>query len=449
MDSIVTIDGIIRVENPPERLLSTVARTLKLPNQSYQQAIKRSPKARFFLSPDINYYEYDKQSHTLTLPRGVLHRVQNYFTRTGEPVTYRDLRSYCPVTFKSSIKLRPYQRGVLGHTDGRLYGTLRLDTGFGKSILALRLAELLQQRTLIVVPKLDLLTQFEYECNKYFDFTCGSIRGKRIDIQPITIATVQTLRKRIDDGLIPADAFGCTIYDECHLMVPSKSRAVVNYFRSAYRYGFTATLRRSDGQGGALNWIFGDKLVDKDVPRDVPDVEIVPHDTHIIMDEYYEIINDQVANSVRNDLICGVVKCKIQEGRKILILTKRVDHGEELHRRLASDRVFRINANDPIKKRKELLRKLKDEPECFDVVIGSTGIAAVGLDIPALDTLVIACDMKSDVLVHQAGGRILRLLDGKASALIVDIWDTKNPILKRQGKLRQNYYKDQGWEILQ
>jgi superfamily II DNA or RNA helicase len=73
---------------------------------------------------------------------------------------------------------------------------------------------------------------------------------------------------------------------------------------------------------------------------------------------------------------------------------------------------------------------------------------STGTDIPALDTLIFAGDLRSDVLQEQSAGRILRLFRDKQHPKIIDFVDNKTGILNHQGKARIRWYKKQGWEII-
>ena len=92
-----------------------------------------------------------------------------------------------------------------------------------------------------------------------------------------------------------------------------------------------------------------------------------------------------------------------------------------------------------------MLKEFKNETKHFDAIVGTTSLLSVGLDIPALDTLIIACDMRSGILTRQSAGRILRLFGEKKEAEILDIKDGWNGILSAQYYKRYKTYKKMGW----
>ena len=233
--------------------------SLSLENQSYWQAVKRNPRAKYFLSPYVNYYEETKDGD-LIVGRGVEERVRDYAKRTGIPLTVTDQTVAPRATFKSTIKLRDYQQGIPDALAKSKGGIVKLGTGFGKTYIALRLAELLQVKTLIIVPKLDLLKQFTDAYEQHFGEKPGIIQGNKFEIKSCTITTSQTLARRISADLLTGSEFGCVIADECHLFVPEKTRKCVDHFRARYRFGLSATPERTDGHGEAIKFIFGDIL---------------------------------------------------------------------------------------------------------------------------------------------------------------------------------------------
>lgn len=84
------------------------------------------------------------------------------------------------------------------------------------------------------------------------------------------------------------------------------------------------------------------------------------------------------------------------------------------------------------------------ESETKSLIIGTFTLAHEGLDIPALDTLILATP-KSDIV--QAVGRILRETPGKTNhPLVMDVVDRWGPFQGQYYK-RQKYYKSTGFTI--
>ena len=444
------ISGNLHLTNVPKELAATLKKKIRLKNPTYYQAIKRNPRAKYTLSPYINYYEERRHGNTseLVVPRGLYQSLRHYLEQEGFETHTIDERVCREVDIRDTIELRDYQRGVPDRIARHAHGIVRADTGFGKSIIAIRTAALLGQRTLIIVPKLDLLNQFAYDIEQYTGEAAGIIQGKQLDIRNITVATYQTIAKRLREGRLTGKEFGCTMVDECHQFTTPRARETIGLISSRFLYGFTATARRTDGQGHALRWIFGPILIDKKLPRRTPEVEIVPFTGRIPVTEYADMIQLQVENEERNALIVSLAQREIQKGRKLLILTKRVNHYEKLQEQLASPYTFAIRSSGKKEERGALLRGFKDGSQEFNCLLGTYSLLSTGVDIPSLDTLILAGDLKSNVLQEQSVGRILRLFDGKPTPKIIDIHDQGNGILRNQGRLRQRFYEEQEWKVL-
>ena len=77
------------------------------------------------------------------------------------------------------------------------------------------------------------------------------------------------------------------------------------------------------------------------------------------------------------------------------------------------------------------------------VILGTYQMAEEGLDIPDLDTIVLATP-RSDV--EQSVGRILRNVTGKKGPVVVDIVDP-NPMLLRMAEKRSRQYRNLNFTV--
>jgi superfamily II DNA or RNA helicase len=80
--------------------------------------------------------------------------------------------------------------------------------------------------------------------------------------------------------------------------------------------------------------------------------------------------------------------------------------------------------------------------ETRQIIVGTYSLAHEGLDIPALDTIILATP-KSNIV--QAVGRILRETTGKQHhPLVIDVVDRWGPI-QYQYRKRERYYTETGF----
>jgi superfamily II DNA or RNA helicase len=81
--------------------------------------------------------------------------------------------------------------------------------------------------------------------------------------------------------------------------------------------------------------------------------------------------------------------------------------------------------------------------EAKDVILGTFKLASVGMDIPSLNTLLLASPRKE---IEQSVGRILRK-DHEVHPLIIDIIDNHN-VFKSQARERKKFYKTYGYTVV-
>jgi len=432
------------------KALSTLENPLwhKLMRMGKTRAVYGCPK-------EFRYWAESKDRTKLALGRGMLEEFCLYMKRDYEIVdetAFPKLKT--PLT--SSIVLRPYQEGIPEQALARSNGIIRLGTGFGKTIIGLKIAELLQARTLIIVPRLKIQEQFCEDIKKYFGCTAAAGGEEILDeSRGLVVITLQLLSRIV--ARTPRDelktAFGLVLVDECHTTVPEKSRKVIQSFAPHYLYGLTATPRRTDGQGKALEFIYGPVRCSADLPRDKPSVEICHITEKIRMGEYAEIIKAQTESVERNRIIAERILADAHEQRTVVVFTKRVEHGRllyaELERRqgeqFREDCLLFADAHSFVRDLSDY--RARTSRDCPRVLIGTFSLLSTGIDLPSLDTMVIAGDLKSDVLQEQSVGRILRLFEGKQSPKIIDFVDLGNPILKAQGRTRLKFYAAQEWDV--
>ena len=447
----IKVSHVVEITHLTDDQYRVITKGLSLLNPAYQ-AMKRqgNMRALYAIPEYIKYYK--KTEDGLIVGRGIEPRLRRHFSDCIDDVCI-DLSTQsidkCQ-EFKCDIDYRDYQTGVIEEVTPHIQGIIRIDTGWGKSIAMMKLIAETQLKTLIVVPRLNLLRQFKSDIKKHCGYECGIINGPTFNVKDVTVATIQTLKKRNLKDI--RSYFGQALFDEAHTYISDKGMKIVQSFNPLRLYGLTATADRSDGQGEAIKFMFGDIIVDRKLPFQAPSVEIIKCSEEIWGDTYPVIIDSQVDNINRNKLIANKAMEEVMDGRKILILTKRTKHYDELIKLIDPNiKCYaiksKLNSADQ-KIQDDLLAKLRDGGGDFDIILGTFGLLSTGINIPALDTIIFAGDLKSSVLATQSVGRILRLFEGKQSPKIIDIDDTKSGILHNQARLRKNFYKSNEWEII-
>ena len=432
----------------PSNLTRPIKKKLTLPNPTYQVMLRKNKRACYGMKKDFKYYE--KQDNCLVIGRGNLPTLEKYLQANkidSNTVIKSSLRNRRleDEFISSNLVLRDYQKPVLPEILEHKQGVIKLSVGFGKTIISLKTIEHHKQKTLIIVPRNSILTQFKEEIKKYYNYDCGVIQGKTWDIKDITVASISTLQKRNLDTI--KKIFGCVIVDECHTLISEQRLKVIQSFDPLYLYGLSGTPRRTDEQGQAIFFTFGNIITEHSLPQKTPKVSVVQYNGKYIVQEYMDMVQVMVDDDERNSAICVFTQLEILKNRKILILTKRIEHFEKIQNKLLS-KTYAISSKDKQEDRDKLLKKLRDNTIEFDVIVGTYSMLSTGVDVPALDTIIFAGDVKSDVLTEQSVGRILRIFKEKKNPKVIDIHDYTNPIFHRQFLKRQQFYNKNNWEIL-
>jgi len=331
-------------------------------------------------------------------------------------------------------------------------GILCLPPGYGKTTVSLYLLSQLKTKTLVIVHKEFLMTQWKERIAQFLpSASVGCIQQNKFDVQGrhIVMGMLQSLSSKSYDPKM-FDSFGLVIIDETHHICSRVfSKALFNLCPK-YILGLSATPQRKDGLTKVLNWFIG-PIIFK-VKRENQDGVFVVY--YVYKDPYFtnenipmsvigkvnfsKIVNILCEIKERNELIVAIVSQLLNEQRKIIILSDRRSHCEELcemtHGNGAECSLYMGGMSQA-----ELTLSEK-----ADVIFATYSMAQEGLDIPKLDTLIMATP-KTDIV--QASGRIMRETPGKKNnPLIVDICDFWQP-LHSKGPKRRSYYKKSGFKV--
>jgi superfamily II DNA or RNA helicase len=164
----------------------------------------------------------------------------------GEP--YEDkARRFEPLELALSVPIEPFphQRAALEawkEAGGR--GLVELPTGAGKTLLAVLAIAHVRRPTLVVVPTLDLMAQWQGVLSRHFAQPVGLLGGGVNDRQPLTVTTYDSATVQTE---FHGNRFGLLICDECHHLPAPSYRFIAEGSLAPYRLGLTATLERTDG----------------------------------------------------------------------------------------------------------------------------------------------------------------------------------------------------------
>ena len=330
-------------------------------------------------------------------------------------------------------------------------GIISIRCGGGKTVLALHIASVLKKKTIVVVHKDFLMTQWR---DRILEFLPGARIGKvqqnTIDIEDkdIVLAMVQSLSmKEYEEGIF--NSFGLAIFDECHHLGAEVFFRSMGKVASKYMLGLSATPKRKDGLSKVFEWYIGDIVYfQKKKNEDYAEVQLIDCNFN---DEKYnkeeqnfrrepcmpKMINNICEYLPRTKLIVEHIIKYRNEGRNILILSDRRGHLECIYDLLKDYSCgFYVGGMKP-----DQLRESQEK----DILLATFSMAAEGMDIPKLDSVILASP-KSDV--EQAVGRIFRkkVCDREFHPLIIDIQD-KFSMFEKQSEKRCTFYRKMNFTI--
>jgi superfamily II DNA or RNA helicase len=387
--------------------------------------------------------------------------------------------------------------------EGRKWGgfLLKAGCGFGKTATALELARRVGRRTLILVHQEFFLDQWRDRIMDFMpDARVGVIRQNKCEYEDkdFVIGMIQSLSK--DDGKrYPPEmywAFGTVISDEVHRVGAASWAGIIPRFYAAWRIGLSATPRRKDGAQDVFFNHISEISYSAETEAQVPKLRTLH--THarlrpIARGSYRvdvadlnsaQILTQIGEDSFRAKEVVEQVVLAVKAGRKIMVVSERMAHLKTMSTMLL-DALFDMNLpfdpkidyytgewftggvwektttahrkGDP-KTEKRSQADLK-RAESANVIFATKQMVAEGLDIQALDVLVLATPMSD---IEQAVGRVRRWCtpseskcarlcpwragkcEKKPTPIVLDVVDDEIPQLLGKWRRRKAFYSETG-----
>lgn len=165
-------------------------------------------------------------------------------------------RKFEPTKFslKKRIKPRSFQQEALEAWLPDKRGVVALPTGAGKTVLALLLIAKTQRPTLIHVPTLDLMRQWQEVLEAHLGISVGLIGGGQKEVRDVTVTTYDSALIHVSQL---GDRFGMLVFDECHHLPGEQYQFSALGSLAPFRLGLTATPERADGRESVLWELIG------------------------------------------------------------------------------------------------------------------------------------------------------------------------------------------------
>jgi superfamily II DNA or RNA helicase len=462
------------------------------------------PEVHLTLREDLSYVvsgsifsEYSKQgmwdgtknlfnSKTQQFPTGLLRRAVVSLSKCGYSVNVIDKRKK-PVGFPLVLKnvtLRDYQIECVQELVSKTRGLLMAGTGSGKTICLAAVIAQLGVNTLVIVPTSGLLHQTAERLSNMLGIEVGMIGDSNKNIGKVTVATFQSLttsddcKKRKFDStsgkwktvkdkkiVIREDlkeyfqSVECIITDEAHHLVSSSIQRVYDACPNAYyRYGCSATpfsdrdedVLTEAATGRVLKEYTASFLI-REGWLSTPTIHLVPfkQERGGSSTKYADLYNEKIINNTRrNKLLYDIISYRADLGDSVLVSVRYLEHGrilyDMLHEKYGDDVVF-VNSKMTTKKLNDTLQKLSNKE--LKICIG-TSLVNEGVNLPSLNTLVLAGTPKSKIATMQLVGRVLRKTDTKSTVDVYDIQDYNAKYFTSASKERFDIYSSESEFVL-
>lgn len=338
---------------------------------------------------------------------------------------------------------------ALSKADG---GILNLACGKGKTFLALKKGAEVGKPLLVIVHNSYLFDQWvNFAIPKHVVLPAnekvGVIQGDQFDWKrPITIAMIQTLALRFEEGKIPPEFrehFGMVVYDEVHhLSAPVfvQTAPII----TGHRFGLTATEKRADGFDFIYKYHIGDvfytDLTQKLIPRiyfqltpifiDMKSDEIRDTKGEISIGKLRSFIGKQDESNIFR---AKCIQEALDQGRKILCASHSKDQLIRLHEMFPGSGL--VVKETPVAERSNIVKKSR-------VAFAIASLGFEGLDDAELDTIFALLPFKQPNDLQQLMGRAQRITDDKKTPIVIIFEDVRVGPLRAMCKTMKENLRD-------
>ena len=457
----------------------------------YVQGAEHTAAFKGYLNRDGDWVKWDGfkklLTPTLQFATGLIDRVKDFYAAAGKQIEVVDKRTPKSKGVERNILNNlqkigkppyPYQTEILDVIDKNDRGIIKVATGGGKSLIAALIAAKLGKKTIIYVIGKDLLYQFHDFFTQCFDEPIGIIGDGQCVIHDINIASIwmvgQAIGMKKNDILLDSEdeeesvskskyvdilkmmkEARVHIIDECHMSACETIQQIFKHSTIEHIYGLSGSPWRDDGADLLIESILGRYIVNIPASRLINEgylakalirFRVVPPYPYELEKHYQSIYKKYVVeNDVRNGLVLDAAKTLVAKGYQTLVLFSSIKHGDILYETFQQHmRCAILNGSNSKEERERVKKDL--EAHKIDCVLASK-IFDIGVDIPSLSGLVIACGGKSTVKALQRVGRVIRRYPGKKFAVVIDFADQAT-YLDNHSRIRYKIYtSEEGFDV--
>lgn len=394
--------------------------------------------------------------HGNQFPTGLLDQVLQGLQDAGyEPAVSRPAKQVPAATtiiqdVLHGISLRDYQVEAGNALLQESRGIAMMATNSGKTEVIAAMCWALPVKTIILTHRKELLHQTAERLISRLQIPCGRIGDGLMQPDRVTVAMIQTLSKQWPHFQSYFQDTVMVIVDECHHISSNMMMDILFKLRGPYRFGFSGTPLKYKALADLKLIAATGKIVYKVINREMVESgwSAKPIVNVVVVDDpkdgwgsaYGEAYKNLVVeNKQRNTIISNIAQQR-QQGI-VLVIVSRVEHGRILNGLIPDSKfIFGGQSSDY---RRSVLEMMRTTPGVYI----ATEILDEGVDVPAIDTVIMAGCGKSHVKVLQRIGRGLRQKQNGNNVLqVYDFLDDTNKYLLKHCEERANVYAREGFE---
>lgn len=362
----------------------------------------------------------------------------------------------------------PYQTAAKEALLKANHARVEMGTGLGKSFIILNLVKELGLKTVVMAPSQNIAEQLYNDFLLHFGkkYVGKFFDGKKEPKKLFVIGTGASLT-RVEPGSPVAEELAKTqvfISDESHQCPAATFEKVcIEVLRDApYRFFFSATQLRNDGQDLLLDAITGPTVYEMTVQEGVDQNYLAKPVFKIIETSSDSSFYSKDANEMTRKHLyynprvlqqaAAIANNSVEHlGHQVLILIDEVEQFTRLAPHLKFPAKF---AHGPLGENKEKVPKEYQEVDngklvdsfnkCeYPILVGTSAIST-GTDIRSVKTMIYLKGGKSEIEVRQGVGRCTRLEKSisKTACTVVDFDVSNIDLLHKHAKTRIKIYED-------
>jgi len=344
----------------------------------------------------------------------------------------------------NGVVLRDYQETAVEKLSMEGVGLIHSGTGSGKTIMATEIIRRLDVKTLWLTHKVDLAKQSKKVLEDKLNLKIGLIQGENLDIQPITVATIQTLNSKFEFFKHYLDSIDLIVFDEAHHSASPTYNKLLKKINARYRIGLSGSILDKPttmlihAQLGEIEFeLLSKELIDKDVLAK-PKIYIKTIFNNLVRGDWKEVEDEFIVNNEERNTHINLI-CEKENDKFNIILVGKILHGDIL-KEVIPQSIF-LNGGTPAKEREQIIQDARDGK--IKNLIATYQLFGEGIDMPNIDNIIMAQGGGPSIIpTIQNVGRVLRKNKDRIKK-VFDFMD-KGKYINGHSDIRLATYKELG-----